>query len=154
MVCGEPGVPYDFVQIESAQTGNQVQCFKTCESEDFGFRDSTDSIIWIICEADTSACLRATKWVYERTGTFESFFASAEYFVDVIKFGNKDLTEAHRTCALLTSFYIIPLSMFLIWVGLMVGTLIATVGTLSMRAVIFYLQTRDDDLVLDDEITD
>eukprot|EP00961_Rhodomonas_salina_P296340 3936258-Rhodomonas_salina.3 len=95
--------------------------------------------------------LKAATWLSEQTSLMDAYAQTTEYFIQVLVYNNPHYTVAHRTCAMLTGFYIIPAALFGMWVVLMSTTLITTILVLSLKTLVFAMYANNDAEQLDEE---
>eukprot|EP00961_Rhodomonas_salina_P164761 2220114-Rhodomonas_salina.5 len=147
-ICSRDGVAIN------PEKRNTTNCFKSCAGDEFQFRSWIDPLAWFLCEAHIPTCRKAANWLSEQTSLMDAYAETTEYFIQVLVYNNPHYTVAHRTCAMLTGFYIIPAALFAMWVVLMSTTLITTILVLSVKTLVFAMYANSDAEQLDDEKED
>jgi hypothetical protein len=117
----EFGVPRYLVKPECTVDGRlsdgsyDPACFNSCSEAPFLFKSWQDTLTWWICEISTDACEEAGRQATS-FGIFQDMASSADYYASVIDYATKnpELVQAHRLCAVLSTYN-------LIWVALVLG---------------------------------
>eukprot|EP00961_Rhodomonas_salina_P300025 3939412-Rhodomonas_salina.3 len=141
--CTLEGVPHK--QLVDAGR-NISNCFKSCASDEFGFRSFEDPVAWFLCDLDVPTCQRFSKWIVSQTSFASRYNETTAYFSKVLAFGNKHVTVAHRTCGYFTGFYIIPAFLMLLWIIFMFGAFLKALITLSFKTLVFVLHSQSDEV--------
>jgi hypothetical protein len=135
-VCNLEAEPYN-----KSLTSKNYNCFKSCAAEEFRFRGWQDALAWILCDIDIDVCQSVSRWLLQqsRISLVTAYADTTEYFVQVLRFDNRHLTDAHRFCGFITGFYIIPAVFVALWLLLMAASFLKAVVVLAVHTALFVL---------------
>jgi hypothetical protein len=101
--------PHCTVEGKLSDGTYDAACFASCSEPPYLFKSWQDTLIWWVCEASTSTCQRAGQLLLRASSSFRDLASSADYYAAVLQhaYMNPELVQAHRLCALLSTYNLI-----------------------------------------------